>query len=212
MHGRSQTTRGEWQGTASKSLGRGLWLALLLAGGCAGTLEDPERFLEAASSGGTSTTDGSSSSSSTSSGSSSSSGSSRSGGSTSDSSSSSGSSSSGSSSTSAPPAPCDAPTLIFDTICNQCHSPAPYNLGALDLVSANVAVRLVDIQPPLCETGAGGGPQYYVVPGHPEASYLYEKVSEAHPNCGQQMPQNEALSDADQQCIFGWIYNLDGGG
>jgi hypothetical protein len=183
------------------------WLALLLAASCAGTLEDPERFLIAGSSGGVSSGEGSSGSSSSSSGGSTSSGS----GGPSDGGSSS-SSSGGSTSTAPPPANCDAPTQVFGGVCAQCHGPAPLNLGALDLISTGLTARLVDVTPPLCETTASGAPQFYVVAGHPEDSYLYDKVSSAHPVCGNRMPQNLALSAADQQCVYGWIYNLDGGG
>jgi hypothetical protein len=192
-------------------------LALWLLAGCPGTLEDPTRFLDIDSSGGVSSGGEGSGSSSSSSGSSGSASSNGSTGGTSSSSyrsdggSSSGSSSGASSTNSAPPA-CDAPTQVFSTICAQCHGPAPLNLGALDLISADVTARLVDVTPPLCETTASGAPQFYVVAGHPGDSYLYDKVSSAHPVCGNRMPQNLALSAADQQCVYDWIYNLDGGG
>jgi hypothetical protein len=100
---------------------------------------------------------------------------------------------------------CDAPTQIFQPFCARCHGPAPLNLGALDLISPGVASRLIGVTAPLC------GTQTLVVAGQPEESYLWEKVAFAKPPCGNQMPQGSALSQANQDCVAGWIANLDGG-
>ncbi len=45
-----------------------------------------------------------------------------------------------------------------------------------------------------------------VVPGHPEQSYLFEKISSATPCEGQRMPYDELpLDPADIQTIYDWI-------
>lgn len=105
------------------------------------------------------------------------------------------------------PPNCDAPTTVFAPSCLVCHAP-PNPLGALDLSGANVAQRLVNVKSAACSG------QVLVVAGQPDASYLLQKLVEAQPACGAQMPQRGALSSTAVECVTNWISNLaipDGG-
>lgn len=51
-----------------------------------------------------------------------------------------------------------------------------------------------------------------VVPGSPESSFLYEKVAAAQPACGEHMPLDGQLSDADLTCLRDWISSLSASG
>jgi hypothetical protein len=100
-----------------------------------------------------------------------------------------------------------------------CHYPnVGIRYGALDL-STQVAAywSLVD---QLCAGAACSGMgNRRVIPGDPASSILYEKVSEAQPPCGAQMPADTtvlmqtgsivfsgtSLSAAQQQLIYNWI-------
>jgi hypothetical protein len=53
-----------------------------------------------------------------------------------------------------------------------------------------------------------------VVPGSPESSFLFEKITSATPACGDRMPIGTELSAAEKGCIEQWIASLppsDGG-
>ncbi len=109
------------------------------------------------------------------------------------------------------PPGCDAPSLVFDVICAECHDPTK-NSGSLDLIDAGVASRLVGVTPANCAETDAGVPLFYVVAGHPSDSYLYDKVSSATPTCGVRMPKGEGPLDAGMlACIASWIANLDAG-
>ncbi|MHB1845291.1 MAG: hypothetical protein ACYCWW_10710 [Deltaproteobacteria bacterium] len=106
---------------------------------------------------------------------------------------------------------CDAPSLVFGTTCAGCHNPTLLR-GNLDLQSADVASRLVNIAPALCPTEADGGQLVYVTPGRPAGSYVMDKLLSATPYCGAQMPKGAApLADGGIQCVARWISSLDGG-
>jgi len=67
---------------------------------------------------------------------------------------------------------------------------------------------------PVATCGASAKPpvvgKFIVDPNNPEASLLYEKLSDK-PSCGARMPQvGKALSAAYKQCILDWIEKLPG--
>jgi hypothetical protein len=198
--GATAAPRATVEGTAVEMSRPLLVLGCLALVGCAGSLDDPAAFLAAATSGGTAGETGSGSSGGGSSTATGTSNAGSAGGGTT------GGGSTGGGTTGSPLPNCDAPTQVFEVSCATCHGPAPLNLGALDLISPGVESRLVGVTAPLC------GTETYVIPGQPAQSYVYQKVSEARPPCGSRMPQSGSLSAADQQCVAGWIANLDGGG
>lgn len=95
---------------------------------------------------------------------------------------------------------CDVPA-IFASSCNGngCHG-ALSNRGSLDLVSPGVDQRLFHV-----ESTADCGERKLIVPGHPEQSLLYNKITEAVPLCGDQMPLNRKLSRSEVACIYDYI-------
>jgi hypothetical protein len=128
---------------------------------------------------------------------------------------------SSSSSSSGGPPPCatcpggscaGAFTLIASS-CEPCHNPCN-SRGGLTTLNAPCQLLSDDISP-LCSP-----PTSYIVPGQPGQSLIYQLVTctEDCP-CGfQQMPYQPStpysigpLTAAQQQCIFDWILNLDGG-
>jgi hypothetical protein len=108
-------------------------------------------------------------------------------------------------------APMCSPTIasiqetIFAKRCagSMCHT-ASYHAGELDLVSPGVDKRLVDVTSATCA-------KLRVLPGRPELSFLYEKVSGKKPECGDAMPVAGTLSAADKACIEKWIAGLPPG-
>jgi hypothetical protein len=114
-------------------------------------------------------------------------------------------------------------TQIIQPTCSNdyCHyQDVSIRYGALDMSSQVDAYwSLVD---QLCAGGACSGMGFRrVIPGDPEDSMLYEKVSQPNPSCGVQMPANvaalqagipefsgNALTEAQQSLIYNWI--LDG--
>jgi hypothetical protein len=101
---------------------------------------------------------------------------------------------------------CDAPGTIFTPICGACHHAQPGELGALDLTSPGLNSRLLDVG----SAGCGAG-EILVVPGRPDASYLYVKVTSPSPPCGARMPQGSSLDAAQIQCVAEWITSLGSG-
>lgn len=91
---------------------------------------------------------------------------------------------------------------IFARSCAQqgCHS-AVEPAAALDLVSPGVEARLVGVASATCDA------QIRVVPGHPEQSFLFDKVSSKTPSCGTPMPP-AGLGAEEQACIEQWIASL----
>ncbi len=95
---------------------------------------------------------------------------------------------------------CDVPA-IFASSCNGtgCHG-SKYNRGNLDLVSPGVDQRLFHVT-----STKECGERKLVVPGHPEQSLLYNKISEDDPLCGDAMPIGPALSKSELACIRDYI-------
>src|SRR5688572_2044205 len=91
---------------------------------------------------------------------------------------------------------------IFEPACGSgtCHGPPMPALG-LDLVSG-AADSLVG------KTAAGCEGHALLVPGSPELSFLYEKVSSATPACGDPMPLDAVLSEGGKACLAQWIQSL----
>ncbi|MBK7583866.1 MAG: hypothetical protein IPI67_27190 [Myxococcales bacterium] len=86
--------------------------------------------------------------------------------------------------------------------------------GGLDLVSKNVAARVVDV--PSTATDCAG--RLMVDSADPTNSYFLEKVTKKVPECGDRMPPGpKPLSATEVECIKLWLYTLvgtgaDGGG
>jgi len=82
---------------------------------------------------------------------------------------------------------------IFDRNCVSCHSP-----GADLVLEAGVAwSNLVSRPAPLSESCGGT----LVVPGDPDASYIYQKLSSDHPCSGMRMPRGEFGSEPLADCV-----------
>lgn len=78
--------------------------------------------------------------------------------------------------------------------------------GDLDLVSPDVASRLVDVPANKCAT------EVRVVPNDPDGSLLILKLrGTVPPGCGDPMPQVGArLSEAEIDCVRAWITDVTG--
>ena len=96
-------------------------------------------------------------------------------------------------------------TTLFLSRCSNsgCHN-ATDLAGDLDLVTAGLDERLIDVKAATC-TGLR------VQPGSPDASILYRKVNETKPECGDRMPIGGALSATELTCIHDWIASLPSG-
>jgi hypothetical protein len=97
---------------------------------------------------------------------------------------------------------------IFASYCTNCHDASLGGLPtypSLSLTAADAYGALVN--KPADETCGGTR----VVPGNPNASYLVQKLTQATPCDGQQMPRPfeigpvHPLSSADIATITGWI-------
>jgi hypothetical protein len=51
-----------------------------------------------------------------------------------------------------------------------------------------------------------------IVPGSPEKSFLYQKLTASMPACGEAMPLGKHLSDASAQCVADWIKGMGAAG
>lgn len=88
---------------------------------------------------------------------------------------------------------------IWASTCLGCHHPGAYEPD----LSAGSAARLVDVArftPPHL---------HYVVPGRPEASFLFEKIHCDAPQLGDRMRPGSELTLAQQALIRDWILQLD---
>jgi len=86
---------------------------------------------------------------------------------------------------------------IFVDNCVTCHT-----LGSdLDLSPGVAWANLIGKAPPATESCGGT----LVVPGDPNGSYLYEKVSSDHPCSGVRMPRTEFGSGALPECIIALV-------
>jgi hypothetical protein len=124
-----------------------------------------------------------------------------------------------------PCTPETVPTKLFtskcaDSLCHDSDKPA----GGLDLVSPNVATRLVGITSKHVEDNEedggimlapDGGPLFdcpdrlLIDPANTAQSFLLEKVSK-EPECGDRMPATGTLSPKEIQCITDWIESVVG--
>jgi hypothetical protein len=83
-----------------------------------------------------------------------------------------------------------------------CHTGSNAANG-LDLGAADLEARLIGVHSSAC---AG---QILVVPGHPEQSYLIDKLTNAMPACGNQMrPLGDLVDPATTECLRQWITSL----
>ena len=97
---------------------------------------------------------------------------------------------------------------LFSGICTTCHTTGvTLDLGP-SVAYANLVGRTAPsyTQPPTDESCGG----LLVKPGAPDASYLFQKVSNAHPCAGSQMPLNDIgvpspLQPCAQTLIHDWI-------
>lgn len=101
---------------------------------------------------------------------------------------------------------------IFAESCGTggCHDDSLQAQAGLDLLSANLESRVVDVN----ATGLGCGDEILIVPGDPDASYLFQKVLNSVGICGLPMPVVGALSPTEIETIRQWIIDLgslDGG-
>ncbi len=96
--------------------------------------------------------------------------------------------------------PCgDVVARIFVPTCGGkgCHSAAAPQQG-LDLVSPDVASRVVGVPAKVCGS-------FLADPQNPQASLMYQKLL-TKPKCGAQMPlARPALSQSDVACVLEWI-------
>ncbi len=95
---------------------------------------------------------------------------------------------------------CDVPAL-FQSSCDGsgCHG-AESNAASLDLVSPGVAQRLFHIP-----GTKSCNEQKLIVPGRPEDSLLYLKVTADKPTCGAKMPVGRDLSGSEIACLKDYI-------
>jgi hypothetical protein len=85
--------------------------------------------------------------------------------------------------------------------CHGSRSPA----AGLDLMSRPLN-ELVGTSSALCSGWS------IVVPGSPEKSFLYHKLTASTPACGERMPLAGHVSDADAKCVADWITGMASGG
>jgi hypothetical protein len=93
---------------------------------------------------------------------------------------------------------------LIDLKCvSGCHSAAVVESG-LDLESANVGARLVDVSTTECP------PRHRV--DSVDGGTLQEKISQSSPTCGSSMPPGGGLTNGEISCIIEWTRNLAAGG
>jgi hypothetical protein len=86
---------------------------------------------------------------------------------------------------------------VFSQNCVTCHSSA----ADLDLSSGHAWQDLVGRPAPAAESCGG----ILVVPGAPDMSYLYQKLTQARPCSGLEMPRNEFQSDPLPDCLVAMV-------
>jgi hypothetical protein len=102
---------------------------------------------------------------------------------------------------------CDAPTLVFNLPDSEggCQGAACHNnVFPPELHTAGVATRLKDVAATLC-TG-----QLYIDSANPANSFILNKVQQAMPTCGGQMPYmpNPALTAEKMECLVEWVNSI----
>src|SRR5690606_27959151 len=95
---------------------------------------------------------------------------------------------------------CDIPALFQSScdgsLCHGSHKPR----AGLDLVSPGLDQRLFHVA-----ASADCDERKLVVPGHPDQSVLYLKVSQDEPFCGERMPIDRELSSDELACLKQYI-------
>jgi hypothetical protein len=90
--------------------------------------------------------------------------------------------------------------------CMPCHSKATLYPTSLDLVSSGLAARVVD-QPAAMDNPARGkcAGRILLPRSDPQGSLFVEKVEQAHPSCGDPMPQGMTMLSANEvACVKLW--------
>lgn len=101
----------------------------------------------------------------------------------------------------------DAKTIFAESCGTMgCHDASSQAQAGLDLVSPDVASRVVDVN----ATGIGCGDEILVVAGDPDSSYLLQKVLNTVGICGLPMPVVGALTPTEVETIRQWIIDLGG--
>jgi len=93
---------------------------------------------------------------------------------------------------------------IFGAECRSCHTPG----ADLDLSPAVAWMNLVNHAAPSAEACGG----VLVVPGDPDASYLYQKLSSKTPCSGAQMPRGEFGSEPLPDCVVALVRDWSAAG
>jgi hypothetical protein len=91
----------------------------------------------------------------------------------------------------------DVVQAVFTHNCVICHAPG----NDLDLVAGVAWQDLVNHPAPAAEACGGT----LVVPGNPDASYLYQKLTNPSPCSGSQMPRTDLLPDPLPDCVIALI-------
>ncbi len=82
-----------------------------------------------------------------------------------------------------------------------CHE-GPSAPGGLDFARAGAALELVGVR-------AAAGSRVLISPGHPDGSYLFQKVALTEPAVGVRMPVSAPpLADTQLACLRTWIEQL----
>jgi hypothetical protein len=105
--------------------------------------------------------------------------------------------------------PCDA-IPIFNKSCavSFCHSNDD-KAGGLDLASADVGSRLIDVAPNNADCTDGK----LIDSSSYKDSFLLDKLENTKPACGDRMPYGgEPLSSTDLACVESWVQGLVSGG
>lgn len=97
---------------------------------------------------------------------------------------------------------------IFAQSCGTvgCHDSSPQAQAGLDLMSPNVASRVVDVN----AIGLGCASDILVVAGDPDSSYLLDKLLNTPGICGLQMPVVGSLTPSEVEILRQWIIDLGG--
>lgn len=107
--------------------------------------------------------------------------------------------------------PQDPETILAESCgTTGCHDASPQAQAGLDLVSPDVASRVVDVN----AIGIGCGDEILVVAGDPDSSYMLDKILNLPGICGLPMPVVGSLTPAEIETIRQWIIDLgspDGG-
>ncbi|HLK90220.1 MAG TPA: hypothetical protein VKZ18_10020 [Polyangia bacterium] len=91
----------------------------------------------------------------------------------------------------------DVVQAIFTRNCIICHAQG----NDLDLVDGVAWQDLVDHAAPSAEACGGT----LVVPGNPDGSYLYQKLTDPSPCSGSQMPRTDLLPDPLPDCVIALV-------